>query len=147
MSQETARPTKTLDRLATRLRLKTDPTIFFVAAACMVGFLGLLLLFPGQTRDVFTAARTWIVTNLGWFFIMGVSLWLLFLVLLALSRYGRIRLGADDAKPEYSNISWFTMLFAGGIGTILMFWGGGGADLPRGGTAARRRGATFGGGC
>ena len=123
MAQKAPRPPATLERWATRLRLKTDPTIFFVAAGCMVVFLVLLLLLPSQTQDVFTSARTWIVTNLGWFFIMGVSLWLLFLVLLALSRYGRIRLGADDSKPEYSNISWFTMLFAGGIGTILMFWG------------------------
>ncbi|QOR71179.1 BCCT family transporter [Ruania alkalisoli] len=123
MSEGSSTPTGTLERWAAALRLKTDPTIFFVAAACMVFFLIVLLLLPSQTAEAFTAARTWIVTNLGWFFIMGVSLWLLFLVILALSKYGRIRLGSDDARPEYSNVSWFTMLFAGGIGTILMFWG------------------------
>ncbi|UFU06934.1 BCCT family transporter [Ruania halotolerans] len=114
---------RTFQSWADRLGLRTDPTIFFVAAGLMVLFLILLVIFPNQTGETFTAGREWIVTNLGWFFIFGVSAWLIFLVGLAVSRYGRIRLGDDDAKPTYGNVSWFTMLFAGGIGTILMFWG------------------------
>lgn len=112
-----------MEQLAKRLGLRTDPTIFFVSAACMVTFLIALLVAPEQIRDFFTAGREWVVTNLGWFFIMGVNVWLLFLLWIALSKYGRIRLGGQDAKPEYGNLSWFTMLFAGGIGTVLMFWG------------------------
>ncbi len=117
-------------RLADKLGLETDTTIFFWSAGLMVAFLVVLVSFPEGTGEVFTDGRNWIVENLGWFFIMGVSVWLAFLLWVALSRYGNIRLGGNDAKPEYSNVSWFTMLFAGGIGTVLMFWGGGGADLP-----------------
>ena len=112
-----------LERLATRLGLRTNPTIFFVSAGLMVLILIVLLLYPGQTHAVFTLSRSWVVTNLGWFFIMGVSLWLVFLLVVAFSKFGNVRLGDDDDRPAYSNISWFTMLFAGGIGTVLMFWG------------------------
>ncbi|WP_324651495.1 BCCT family transporter [Georgenia sp. H159] len=112
-----------LERLAVRLGLRTNPTIFFVSAALMVVILIILLLYPGETNAVFTVSRSWVVTNLGWFFIMGVSLWLLFLLLVAFSKWGNVRLGDDDDRPKYGNVSWFTMLFAGGIGTVLMFWG------------------------
>jgi choline/glycine/proline betaine transport protein len=110
-------------RLADKLGLKTDTTIFFWSAGLMVAFLVVLVTFPDGTGEVFTEGRSWIVENLGWFFILGVSVWLAFLLWVALSRYGNIRLGGNDARPEYTNVSWFTMLFAGGIGTVLMFWG------------------------
>ncbi len=112
-----------LESLAQRLGLRTNPTIFFWSAGLMVVFLILLLLFPASIGDWFTDARDWIVTNTGWFFIFGVTSWLFFLVWIAMSRFGRIRLGADDDRPAYGNVAWFAMLFAGGIGTVLMFWG------------------------
>ncbi|WP_205710827.1 BCCT family transporter [Isoptericola sp. BMS4] len=114
---------KRLDALARRLGLRTDPTIFFVSAALMVLFLIVLLVFPTPIGDAFGQGREWIVTNLGWFFIGGVTIWLIFLVWVAFSRYGHLRLGDDDSRPAYGNLSWFAMLFAGGIGTVLMFWG------------------------
>ena len=109
--------------LADRLGLRTDPTIFFASAFCMVIFVIALAVAPETIGDWFAAARQWIVTNLGWFFILGVNVWLAFLLFAAFSSYGHIRLGSPDARPDYSNLSWFTMLFAGGIGTVLMFWG------------------------
>ncbi|PRY66437.1 choline/carnitine/betaine transport [Vreelandella songnenensis] len=112
-----------LNTLARRLDLRTDPTIFFTSAGIMVLFLVALLIAPDAIGAAFGAGREWVVTNLGWFFILGVTTWVAFLLWVAISRYGAIRLGGNDAKPAYSNISWFTMLFAGGIGTVLMFWG------------------------
>lgn len=112
-----------MDELAKRLGLRTEPTIFFTSAAAMIVFLLALVIMPESIRDAFTAGREWIVTNLGWFFIFGVNVWLFFLLWVAISRYGNIRLGGEDARPAYGNLSWFTMLFAGGIGTVLMFWG------------------------
>ncbi|WP_199747798.1 BCCT family transporter [Actinomadura sp. WAC 06369] len=112
-----------LSAAARRLGLHTDPIIFFVSAGLMIAFLVLVLALPDPINDLFTSGRDWIVTNLGWFFILGVTAWLVFLVWVALSRYGNLRLGGDDSRPEYGNLSWFAMLFAGGIGTVLMFWG------------------------
>jgi choline/glycine/proline betaine transport protein len=112
-----------MNALARRLGLRTDPIIFFASAGLMVVVLILLLLFPGPIGEVFGAGREWIVTRLGWFFILGVTSWLIFLIWLAASRHGKLRLGSDDDRPQYGNLSWFAMLFAGGIGTVLMFWG------------------------
>ncbi|GHE21954.1 BCCT family transporter [Halomonas urumqiensis] len=112
-----------MEALARRLGLRTDPVIFFVSAGLMVVFLLSLIIAPDAIGDAFAAGREWVVTNLGWFFIFGVNVWLMFLLWVAFSRFGNIRLGADDDKPAYSNLSWFAMLFAGGIGTVLMFWG------------------------
>ncbi len=112
-----------MDRLAHRLGMRTNPHIFFWSAGLMVVFLALLLVFPEPIGTAFGAGREWIVTHLGWFFILGVTSWLIFLIWLAVSRHGTLRLGADDDRPAYSNLSWFAMLFAGGIGTVLMFWG------------------------
>lgn len=112
-----------LNNLARTLGLRTDATIFFTSASIMVLFLVALLIAPGPIGEAFGAGREWVVTNLGWFFILGVTSWVAFLLWAGISRFGAIRLGGNDAKPAYSNVSWFTMLFAGGIGTVLMFWG------------------------
>ncbi|WP_108258114.1 BCCT family transporter [Mangrovicoccus ximenensis] len=112
-----------MEQLARRLGLRTDPTIFFLSAGITVAFVLALVLLPGPIGAAFAAGRAWIVTNLGWFFVAGVNLWLGFLIWAACSRYGHVRLGREGARPDYSNLSWFTMLFAGGIGTVLMFWG------------------------
>lgn len=59
----------------------------------------------------------------GWFIMLAVSFMLIVSIWLALSRYGSIKLGADDDQPEFSTISWLTMLFAAGMGVGLLFWG------------------------
>src|SRR5699024_6338536 len=100
-----------------------QPTIFFVSAGLMVLFLIVLLLFPDQLNSTFSAGREWIATNLGWYFIFGVTTWVIILLAVAFSPYGQVQLGRKDEPPHYSFPSWFAMLFAGGIGTILMFWG------------------------
>ncbi|MHA7876705.1 BCCT family transporter [Roseivivax sp.] len=112
-----------MEELARRFGLRTDPVIFFYSAICMVVFALVLIAAPETIGDAFASARAWIVTHLGWFFILGVNVWLGFLIWVSSSRFGHIRLGGRTARPAYSNVSWFTMLFAGGIGTVLMFWG------------------------
>ncbi|MGK7752843.1 MULTISPECIES: BCCT family transporter [unclassified Roseovarius] len=112
-----------MDTWVDRLGLKTDPVIFFVSAIFTLVFVLALVIAPEPIGNAFAGGRAWIVSNLGWFFILGVNLWLGFLVWTAMSRHGHIRLGPRGSRPDYTNLSWFTMLFAGGIGTVLMFWG------------------------
>ncbi|AGF72078.1 BCCT family transporter [Corynebacterium halotolerans] len=112
-----------LERLARSLRLKTDPPVYFAAVGIVVVFVAVTILFGDWVSDVFGTASDWVLSNLGWFYVLGVTVFLIFLVFVALSRYGHVRLGADDERPEYSTLAWFAMLFAAGIGTILMFWG------------------------
>ncbi len=112
-----------LERLQHRLGLQTIPAVFFSSALIAVVFVGLAIPFHQPFADFFGFLTTWISTYLGWFYILTVTSLLIFLIWIAMSRYGNIRLGADDERPEYSAFTWFAMLFAAGIGTILMFWG------------------------
>lgn len=112
-----------LTRLHDLLRLRTSPTIFFGSAAVIVVFVFMTVVFTEPMDTALNAASGWLYTNLGWFYIFGVTFFLVFLLYLAISRFGGVRLGPDDEKPEHSGPAWFAMLFAAGIGSILMFWG------------------------
>ncbi|WP_339847340.1 BCCT family transporter [uncultured Halopseudomonas sp.] len=112
-----------LERLQRRLGLQTIPGVFFTSAGIAALFVALAIPFDEAVAGGFGQLTGWVARNLGWFYILSVSSLLIFLLGLACSRYGDIRLGADDSRPDYSNLTWFTMLFAAGIGTILMFWG------------------------
>ncbi|MFJ9555245.1 BCCT family transporter [Nocardiopsis sp. NPDC101807] len=110
-------------KLAHMLGLNTNPTIFFASAALTVVFVVCAIAFTDTVDTVFGAVSQWILTHLGWLYILGVTTFLLFLVWIACSRHGGVRLGPPGSAPEYGNLAWFCMLFAAGIGSILMFWG------------------------
>lgn len=112
-----------LEKLSRMLGLKTDPIIFFASAVLTITFVVCAIAFTDTVDAVFGTSSNWILTNLGWFYILGVTTFLIFLIWIATSRFGKVRLGPPDSKPEYSDLTWFCMLFAAGIGSILMFWG------------------------
>ena len=112
-----------LERLAERLDLNAIPQVFFVSAALAVLFVAFAVPFSGAFADFFGLLTSFTVAYFGWFYILSVTGLLIFLIWVALSRYGHIRLSADHEQPEYGTLTWFAMLFAAGIGTILMFWG------------------------
>lgn len=64
-----------------------------------------------------------IFKNLSWLYVLLVTVFVLFLIILAISKFGKIKLGADDSEPEYSFFSWVAMLFAAGMGIGLMYFG------------------------
>ena len=112
-----------LTRLHDALRLRTSPVIFFGSAAVILLFSLATILFMDQLGAAFGAGSSWLLTNFGWFYILGVTAFLVFLIWIAAGRFGRVKLGPDDEPPEHSGPAWFAMLFAAGIGSILMFWG------------------------
>lgn len=103
--------------------LPTDPLIFTTAMGFIVLFVAVTVVLGDTARDAYSAASEWVTSNLGWLFIGGVSASFIFLIGLFVSRYGRIQLGDDDEEPQYTIAEWFGMLFAGGTGSMLMFWG------------------------
>ncbi|MDV7999822.1 BCCT family transporter [Rhodococcus sp. IEGM 1408] len=111
------------DRIMRALRLKTDPGIFLATVGIVLAFVLITVVAGDWVGSVFGTASGWIMTNLGWFYILGVTSFLVFLLWIAMNRYGHVRLGGDDETPEHSTAAWFGMLFAAGIGSILMFWG------------------------
>lgn len=111
-----------LEKAHDLLRLRTSPVIFFVSAAIIAVFVALTLTMPTDMGEFWGTGSAWLYENLGWFYVSGVTIFLVFLLWMAIGRFGRMRLGDDEERPEHSDISWFGMLFAAGIGTILLFW-------------------------
>ncbi|MFO6505338.1 BCCT family transporter [Corynebacterium freneyi] len=103
--------------------LKTDPLIFFASVGFILVFVVLTVALGDTAREAYSAASGWVTGNLGWLFIGGVSTALIYLIAIFVSRYGNLTLGDDDEEPEYTVAEWFGMLFAGGTGSMLMFWG------------------------
>lgn len=110
-------------KLHDRLGLRTNPPIFFTTAGFIALFTLSFIAFPTQMEGVFGAMAQWIITYFGWFYVLGNALFFIFLVYLAASRFGRVKLGPDDSVPQYSGVAWFGMLFAAGVGAVLLFWG------------------------
>lgn len=68
-------------------------------------------------------ALAWVLENFAWLFVIAADVFLVMCVVLAISRFGRIRLGRDDSEPEFGNLSWIAMMFSAGMGIGLMFYG------------------------
>ncbi|MDT8410613.1 MAG: BCCT family transporter, partial [Wenzhouxiangellaceae bacterium] len=97
-------------------------TVFFVSALLIFLFVLGSLIFPEQSKVSLEAARNWVQTTFDWLFLSAGNLFVLFCLGLIVSPLGTIRIGGEDARPDFSVISWFAMLFAAGMGIGLMFW-------------------------
>lgn len=102
---------------------RTDRVVFGTAAAAAVAILIWGLLGPDSLNSATGTVLDWLVTNVGWLFILAASGFVLFSLWLAFSRYGRIPLGKDGEKPEFKTVSWIAMMFSAGMGIGLMFFG------------------------
>ena len=78
---------------------------------------------PERAGEAFNTAQAWITSNFGWFYMLSVALFLIFIVGVAMSRWGNIKLGPDHCEAEYSFPEWFAMLFSAGYGIALLFFG------------------------
>ncbi|ACV26766.1 BCCT family transporter [Kangiella koreensis] len=96
--------------------------VFFTSTFLIVFFVILTLLFPEKSEDAYKAAKAWSTGNFDWLFMISGNIFVLFCLFLLFSPYGRIRIGGREAKPDFSLLSWFAMLFAAGMGIGLMFW-------------------------
>lgn len=112
-----------LNKIHDALGLRTSPSIFFGSAGFILLFTALMVVFPTAMSEGFGTISTFIITYLGWIYVLGNAIFFIFLIYIAMSRFGRIKLGPDDAEPAYSGLVWFGMLFAAGVGAVLLFWG------------------------
>jgi len=97
--------------------------VLYISISLILLFLIFGFLFPEQLTGITTQMFGFITNDLGWFYLVTVLAVLIFSIYLAFGRFGQIRLGNDDDRPEYSNFSWFAMLFSAGMGIGLVFWG------------------------
>ncbi|HBO6992824.1 TPA: BCCT family transporter, partial [Pseudomonas aeruginosa] len=85
-------------------------------------FAAVVIGFPQRAGEWLLAAQTWASQTVGWYYLLAMTLYLIFVVVTALSGYGKIKLGADHDEPEFSYLSWAGMLFAAGISITLFFF-------------------------
>ena len=81
------------------------------------------IIYPKQMTGTAMAVTRYMLVNLDWFFLLLCTGLLIFSLYLAFGPYSHLKLGGDDEKPEFSTISWLSMLFAAGMGCGLLFWG------------------------
>ncbi|WP_245753264.1 BCCT family transporter [Geodermatophilus ruber] len=102
---------------------RLDKVVFGISAALALAFVAWGFLAPSNLGSASGSALTWIESNLGWLFVLLASAFVVFVLWLAVSRYGRIPLGRDDEAPEFRTVSWVAMMFSAGMGIGLMFYG------------------------
>ena len=100
-----------------------NPTVFVPTALISLAVILFSLIAPKASADLFLALRASAVSHFDWFFMSVGNLILVFCVVVALSPLGKIRLGGKGARPDYSRLSWFAMLFGAGMGIGLVFYG------------------------
>ena len=96
--------------------------VFFISAVLILVFVIGTIIFPAEAKTALDGAKGWTIDNFDWLFMVGANIFVLFCIALIFLPVGKIRLGGDDARPDFSTLSWFAMLFAAGMGIGLMFW-------------------------
>src|SRR5690625_3354626 len=108
--------------------MKKVTPVFYISA--VIAFLFIIWgiipesVLPNANLDnVTTLIQDFLVDRFGWFYLITTSIFVVFSVYLIFSKYGKIKLGKPNDKPEYSYLTWFVMLFSAGMGIGLVFWG------------------------
>jgi choline/carnitine/betaine transport len=104
-------------------RAGLDKIVFGVSAAIAVAFLVWGFVSTSSLAEVSSESLTWTMAKTGWLFVLTSSAFVVFVLWLALSRFGNITLGRDDEEPEFKTVSWVAMMFSAGMGIGLMFYG------------------------
>jgi len=97
--------------------------VFFISAVLVIAFVAGTLAFPESANGMLNGAKAWAIEHFDWLFMVSGNIFVLFCIAIAVMPTGKIRLGGQKAKPEFSTLSWFAMLFSAGMGIGLMFYG------------------------
>ncbi|MEU2510668.1 BCCT family transporter [Streptomyces syringium] len=126
-----------------------DLAVVAIGGAAVLAVVGWAALGKHSFDSVSSSALSWVLSNFAWLFVIAADVFLVLCVVIAASRFGRIRLGKDDDRPEFGNLAWIAMMFSAGMGIGLMFYGVGeplqhfvspppGSGVPAGTPAAAR---------
>lgn len=89
----------------------------------IIVFVAFTLIAPDIAEALFKNIQTTIVNAFSWYYVLIAAVFVAFSLYLGFSRFGDIKLGKDDDEPEFSLLSWFSLLFAAGMGIGLVFYG------------------------
>ncbi|MBT0720004.1 choline transporter [Tatumella sp. TA1] len=101
---------------------KINPVVFYTSAGLILLFALTTILYSDLSAAWILEAVNWVSATFGWYYMLAAVLYMVFVLYIAASRYGSIKLGPEQSKPEFSLSSWAAMLFAAGIGIDLMFF-------------------------
>ncbi|GGX88004.1 high-affinity choline transporter BetT [Litchfieldella qijiaojingensis] len=101
---------------------RLNPVVFHGSVAGILLFLIYAIAFTDHATAFFNAGLDWIGNTFGWYYMLAVVAYLVFVVMIGFSRFGKIRLGPDHSRPEFSLHSWSAMLFAAGLGGAILFF-------------------------
>ena len=101
---------------------KKDNTVFYISLILSIAIVLWGIIAQENFSNFANSLLGFLTNNFGWSYLISMFIFVLFALILAFSKYGDIRLGPDDSKPEYSTTSWFGMLFGAGMGIGLVFW-------------------------
>jgi choline/carnitine/betaine transport len=104
-------------------RLGVDKIVFGVAGLLALGFVAWGVISPSSLGSVAASALEDTMSNLGWLFVIAATIFVVFVLVVALGRFGRIPLGKDGDRPQFRTSSWIAMMFATGMGIGLVFYG------------------------
>ncbi len=101
---------------------RLNPLVFYGSAAFILGVSLWAIITPTGAENTIGVVVGWISAGMGWYYFVAATVFLVFVVFIAASRYGKIKLGPQHSKPDFSMFAWASMLFAAGIGIDLMFF-------------------------
>ncbi|OXY83577.1 choline BCCT transporter BetT [Oceanimonas doudoroffii] len=96
--------------------------VFHGSVAGILIFLIYTIAYTEHANALFNAGLDWIGQTFGWYYMLVITSYLVFVGVIGVSRFGKIRLGPDHSRPEFSLLSWSAMLFAAGIGGAILFF-------------------------
>ena len=96
--------------------------VFIISGVGILAIALWAIFAPDNAADTLAGIVAWVSKNFGWFYIVTATVAVLFMLYIAISRTGQIKLGPDHAKPQFGLFSWASMLFAAGIGIDLLFF-------------------------
>ncbi|WP_228510167.1 BCCT family transporter [Curtobacterium sp. VKM Ac-2884] len=97
--------------------------VFWPAAVLVLGFVAFTLVSPSSAEAMFVGLQDGIVRNFSWYYVLIAAFFVGFSVFVGFSKFGDIKLGKDQDEPEFTTGSWFSLLFAAGMGIGLVFYG------------------------
>lgn len=105
------------------IKTSINPPVFFSSVILITMMVLLCAIAPTEASLFFKSVQHWLEVKTGWMYILGVAIFLVFIIFVMMSRFGDIKLGPEHSVPDYSYKSWIAMLFSAGMGIGLMFFG------------------------
>ncbi|GAB2943637.1 choline transporter [Hafnia psychrotolerans] len=110
------------DKLSDKPQDELNKVVFFTSAGLILAFTLMSIFYTELSGKWLSRSLNWVSATFGWYYMLAATLYIVFVLFIACSRFGSIKLGPEQSKPEFSMMSWAAMLFAAGIGIDLMFF-------------------------